>query len=110
MIISPWKNNEDAFCTMFDETVMVSFTRNNVENKQSIKVNIFLDNTEMPIDDNVMDSNIEQLLLIIKQKDWAFCKTLARGDTITRNNGKQYGVMSVNDDELMGLVITARKK
>ena len=107
---SPFNNFDKAFDAMFTETVMVSFTRNNVENKQSIKVNIFLDNTEMPIDDNVMDSNIEQILLIIKQKDWAFCKTLARGDTITRNNGKQYGVMSVNDDELMGLVITARKK
>jgi hypothetical protein len=107
---SPFENIDAAFDVMFTEAITVMINRNGNTHKQTIKANVFLDNTELPLDENIMDSNLEQILIICKPKDWAFCKTLQRGDDIIRNDGRKYNVMSVNNDELMGYVITARKK
>lgn len=107
---SPWRDNDDAFTDMFDESVVLSGTRPTGNFKQTIKVALFVDYVPDSMSEDIMDTNIEYIHLCCNSKDVAFLVKLQRGDTIERTeyNGLKYKVQEVKHDGLMGWVITAR--
>lgn len=108
--ISPWKGNDDAFVQMYDESVVISGTRQDGNFKQTIEVALFVDYTDDPTNDDMIDTTIEYIHLCCRPEDVAFILKLRRGDLIERTtvNGRKYSVQEVKRDYVMGWTITAR--
>ena len=107
---SPWKDIDDAFCPMFDESVIVRGQRNNKEFSQTIKAFVSSDTTADAYTENAMDTDAEHIDVVFSRKDWAFVQKLLRGDEIERTcvNGLKYRIQEVKNDAIMGWVIKAR--
>ena len=107
---SPWKDNDNAFIQMYDESVVISGKRPDKTFSQTIEVALFVDFTSDPTSDEMMDTDCQYIHLCCKDKDMAFLLKLQRGDMIERTayNGIKYKIQEVKHDSLMGWVITAR--
>ena len=95
---------------MYDESVVISGTRPAGGFKQTIDVALFVDYTDDPTTDGMMDTDCEYIHLCCNPKDVAFLVKLQRGDTVERTafNGIKYKIQEVKYDGLMGWTITAR--
>lgn len=103
---NPW-NIDNAFDPMFDESIWLK----RKDNQQlTTKAAVFIDNTAVPLDDDMMETDCEQLNFLVKRCDWPFVQKLQRGDTLKREdfNGKKYTIQDVMNDNALGLVIKAR--
>lgn len=103
---SPWKT-DSAFEPMFDESIWLK-SRDGQQN--TVQAAVFTDNTAMPLDEDMLESDCEQLNFIVKRVDWPFVQKLTRGDTLKREdfNGKKYTIQDVVSDNALGLIIKAR--
>lgn len=104
---SPWKDNDDAFCPMFDETIAIKTIDGNTT---SFEVAMFSNGTSDPFSDDMIDTEREDVMFVFKQEDWPFVKAITRGTTITACNMKQYSVSEAKLDNCFGWVIVAREK
>lgn len=95
---------------MYDESVVISGKRPTGNFKQTIEVALFVDYTDDPTNEDMIDTNIEYIHMCVKVKDVAFATRLQRGDMIERTtvNGRKYSVQEVKRDCVMGWTITAR--
>ena len=107
---SPWTDNDAAFFPMYDESVVISGKRPDGAFRQTIEVALFVDFTDDPTTDEMMDTDCEYVHLCCNPKDVAFLLKLRRGDTIERTafNGVRYQVQEVKRDATTGWTITAR--
>ena len=107
---SPWKDNDNAFIQMYDESVVISGKRPDKTFSQTIEVALFVDFTDDATSDEMIDTDCQYIHLCCKDKDMAFLLKLQRGDMIERTayNGIKYKIQEVKHDSLMGWVITAR--
>lgn len=103
---SPWKDNDVAFEPMFTESVVIAHEGK----KQTIEAAVFIDNTADAIVDEALDTDIEEIRIVCKKKDWGYVSKLARGDEVQRSevNGVRYKISEVKADALMGWCIYAR--
>ena len=104
MMKSPFENIDAAFAPMYDEDIWIS--RKDGQ-QTTVQASVFLDNTALPISEDMMDSDCEQINVLVRKCDWPFIKALVRGDVLKRD-GKRYTVQEVVSDGAMGLVIKAR--
>ena len=106
MSVSPWKDFDEAFESMFDESVVITHEGE----RQTLKAAVFIDNTGDALTDAGMDSDREDIQIVCEKKDWAYVQKLRRGDTVRRSeiNGVTYKVSEVKNDYLMGWCIYAR--
>lgn len=108
---SPWDISEKAFEPMFDESVIISCTRDGHETKQTVKCFVSSAATGDPIADEMLDTERVDLNFSFSRRDWAFLKTVMRGDKVTRYGlvgATEYIVQDVVEDDVLGIVITAR--
>lgn len=103
---SPWKDNDDAFEAMYDESVVVKHGGE----KATLEVCVFTDNTGDAISDEGMDTTREDIKIVCKREDWPYMSRLVRGDSVERTayNGLKYKVQEAKFDALMGWCIYAR--
>ena len=110
---SPWENIDKAFEPMFQEPVLVTCKRNNKTIEQTILCSVFSSTTGEPLVDDSLETDRVDLDFVFKRQDWKFINTLKRGDSIQRVGlfkKPEYAVMSVVEDDVMGLVVKARSK
>lgn len=107
---SPWGDIDNAFAPMYNECVIVSFSRQDRKYNLTLKCCVFVDNTDVSFDDSTIDTKMEQIIVQIRKDDWAYVKQLRRGDTLERPelNGKKYKVEEVTKDGLMDWIVRAR--
>ena len=108
---SPWDISEKAFEPMFDESVIISCTRNGQETSQTVKCFVATAATGEPYTEDMIDTARVDMSFSFARKDWAFIQTVRRGDKVTRCGllkKLSYIVQDVTEDDVMGLVITAR--
>lgn len=98
-----------AFDCFFDETVSVLSIRDNVSRRVALPVCVFSDATAEPISDGLADTEMDQVSFVTREADWPFVQSLRRGDSIERTDGSKWGVLSVRRDEVVGLIVTARR-
>lgn len=103
---SPWKDIDDAFEMMYDESIVVKHSNETA----TVEVCIFTDNTGDSLADETMDTTREDIKIACKREDWPYMSRLVRGDTIERTayNGLKYKVQEAKFDALMGWCIYAR--
>lgn len=95
---------------MFDEIIAVTFVRDGVSRRQCLKVAVFDDVDSAPVDDNDFDSDSEMIRCIAGKDDWRFVgKTLRRGDSMRRQDGRLYNIVNVKLDNAIGWLFTARR-
>ena len=106
MTKSPWTDNDVAFEPMFTESVVIIHK----DEKQTIEAAVFVDSTDDAAIDDALDTDIEQIRVVCKKKDWGYISKLRRGDTVERTavNGVKYKVQEIKNDFLMGMCILAR--
>lgn len=110
---SPWENIDKAFEPMFNEPIAVTCKRDNKTIEQTIVCSVFSATTGEPLVDEALETDRVDLDFVCKRVDWKFVHTLRRGDTLKRVGlfkKPEYVVMSVIEDDVMGLVIQARSK
>lgn len=107
---SPWKDNDDAFTQMYDESVVISGTRGSKAFKQTIEAAVFVDYTGGATTDDMMDTDREDIHICCKPEDVAFLLKLQRGDMVERTayNGVKYKISEVKRDAVAGWCIDAR--
>ncbi len=101
---SPFHNTDAAFDVMFAESVSITHG----EDRQTISAAVFADGTDEAITNDALDTERESISIVCKRDDWAFAETVTRGDTVERENGAKYKVVSARRDATMGFVIRAR--
>lgn len=106
---SPWTNIEEAFEPMYDEKVVIELKDGS---RLPIGVIVFTDNTSEPINEEMIDSEIEEISILVSDRYWEdVLSRVKRGDVVIRpckmKNGK-YSVSSVTMDASMGLIVRAR--
>lgn len=105
---SPWKNNDDAFEPMFDEHASIITPDGK---RTTFEVAVFVDGMADPLNDDMMDTEREDVTFMFKQKDWPFVQTLTRGASIIRcSSSKEYVVSEAKLDNCFGWVVVARSK
>lgn len=105
---SPFYGNEDAYNPMFDEVVFLV----NPDGKEGrYVVSIFNDGTSDPLDDGMMDTDLEEITVVFGKRDWKFVQKVKRGATLRRGIGnKNYTVYDAKWDAALGWIIQARGK
>ena len=108
---SPWKDIDDAFNNMFDETVVVKCKRDNEEFSQTLNVYISVNMTDETILDDALETDREEISLLVVKSDWAYLDKIQRGDLIVRylQTERKYRVVSIDYDAVMGYSIIARE-
>lgn len=103
---NPWKEQDDAFDMMFDESIVVKHG----DNKATVVVSVFTDNIGDSLSEDTLDTTREDIKIVCKRKDWPYMSRLLRGDVIERTsyNGVKYKVLEAKFDALMGWCIYAR--
>ena len=104
MAHSPFDNIDAAFDPMFDEDIWI---QRKDGQQTTVQASVFVDNTALPVSDDMMDSDCEVINVLVRKCDWPFVKALVRGDVLKRD-GKKYTVQEVVSDGAMGLQIKAR--
>ena len=104
MTHSPFEDIDAAFDPMFDEDIWI---RRKDGQQTTVQAAVFVDNTALPVSEDMMDSDCELINVLVRKCDWPFVKSLVRGDTLKRD-GKKYTVQEVVSDGAMGLQIKAR--
>ena len=104
MMKSPFDNIDTAFDPMYDEDIWV---QRKDGQQTTLQAAVFTDNTALPISDEMMDTDCEQINVLVRKCDWPFIKALVRGDTLKRD-GRKYTVQEVVTDGAMGLIVKAR--
>ena len=107
MTNSPWKDFDEAFEPMFDESVSVK-TKDG--KKTTLRVSVFTDGTADPLMDDALDTEREDITFVFARRDWPFVQKLVRGDTIERAefNGLTYKVSEALLDNCLGWCVKAR--
>ena len=111
MMRSPWDIDDKAFEPMFDEPVIISCTRDGQEIQQTVKCFVSSDMTGEPIADEMLDTYRKDLNFSFARRDWAYLKTIRRGDKVTRQGlmgTMDYTVQDVIEDDVLGIVVKAR--
>ena len=106
---SPWEHIEEAFEPMYDEKVVIELKDGS---RLPIGVIVFTDNTSDPINEEMIDSEMEEISILVSDRYWEdVLSRVKRGDVVIRpckmKNGK-YSVSSVTMDASMGLIVRAR--
>ena len=105
---SPFTDIDGAFMPFFDEEIVVT---TNDGRTMMLSASIFTDGTSDPLTDGMMETEREDMTFLFRKCDWAFVKTLKRGDEIQRNaNSKKYSVSEAKLDNALGWVVSAREK
>ena len=107
---SPWDIDDKAFEPMYDEPLLIRHTEDGKTVDQTIKCIVYSDATGDAISADALDTEREDINISCRKRDWAFVKSLRRGDKVARptTNGKTYAVQDVKYDAVMGWVIAAR--
>ena len=107
---SPWNIDDRAFEPMYDESVIIRHKDGGKTDEQTIKCIVYSDSTGEPLSGDAMDTDREEINISCRKKDWAFVKSLKRGDKVIRTatNGKTYAVREAKYDAVMGWVLAAR--
>lgn len=103
---SPWKDYDAAFEPMFSESIVLT----HLSKKQTIEAAVFIDNTGDALNDDMIDTDREDIQIVCNKRDWSYISKLSRGDLVERTatNGVKYKVTEVKQDALMGWCIYAR--
>ena len=109
MAKNPWTNIEEAFKPMYDEKVVIELKDGS---RLPIDVIVFTDNTSDPINEEMLDSEMDEISILVSDRYWEdVLSKVRRGDVVIRpckmKNGK-YSVSSVTMDASMGLIVRAR--
>lgn len=110
---NPWENIDKAFQPMFNEPVKVISKRDSKTVEQTVVCCVFSSSTGEPLTDDSLETDRVDLDFVFKRQDWKFINTLKRGDKIQRVGlfkKPEYVVMTVVEDDVMGLVVKARSK
>ena len=104
---NPWKDNDGAYCDMFDEQVEVEAHDGK---RTTMDCAVFTDGTGDPFSDDMLDTDREDITLVFAKKDWPFVQRLRRVDTIRRPdfNGLSYSVQEAKLDNCLGWCVKAR--
>lgn len=105
---SPFRHIDSAFDVFYDETILVECKDGK---KQTLDVCVFTDNTGDVLAQDMIDTDREDISIVVKREDWQFLGNVGIQDTITRfvnNKCVKYKVSDVLDDYLMGKVVKAR--
>ena len=106
---SPWTNIEEAFEPMYDEKVVIELKDGS---RLPIGVIVFTDNTSEPINEEMIDSEIEEISILVSDRYWEdVLSRVKRGDVVIRPckmKKEKYSVSSVTMDASMGLIVRAR--
>ena len=107
----PWCDIDKAFEPMQNETVLFVCKREkDADMRQAVEVTVFTDGTGYSLSEDQISTDREDILVGFKRKDWPYVRTMRRGDILKRCKlgFKEYAIQSVEEDEVMGLVIKAR--
>lgn len=104
MMKSPFDNIDTAFDPMYDESIWV---QRKDGQQTTLQAAVFVDNTALPVSDDMMDTDCEVINVLVRKSLWPFVQKLERGDVLKRD-GKKYTVQDVVSDGAMGMQIKAR--
>ena len=107
---SPWEQIEEAFEPMYDEKVVIELKDNG--GRLPISVIVFTDNTSDPINEEMLDSEMDEISILVSDRYWEdVLSKVKRGDVVIRPckmKNVKYAVSSVTMDASMGLIVRAR--
>ena len=108
--MNPWNDIDSAFDPMFDEEIVVKFTRNGEPCSRTLKVYVVSGATSDSMSEDIIDAQGDTIDVIARKEDCEFVSTLKRGDVVVRPMfyDRTYAVEEVKYDELMHLVVRAR--
>lgn len=101
-----FSNVDAAFEPFFDAPVVIVTKSGET---QTINACVMADSTGDALTDVGMDADREDIQILVRRSDWAFCRKLKRGDSVSLDCGKRYFVQSVVDDFNVNLIIKARE-
>ena len=109
MAKNPWTDIEEAFKPMYDEKVVIELKDGG---RLPIDVIVFTDNTSDPINEEMLDSEMEEISILVSDRYWEdVLSKVKRGDVVIRPckmKKEKYSVSSVTMDASMGLIVRAR--
>ena len=102
---SPWDEIDSAFDPMFSESLAIDHGGK----KTTLRAAVFVSGTGDTLTDSTMETEREDITIVVRQDDWPFIQSLVRGDRITRPDGRRYNLSSVECDDLLGWCLIARE-
>lgn len=110
MMKNPFQDLETAFEPFYAERVVLSGRRDGIPFSQTIPACVFRSETGDELSEEAFDTRREDIAVVVRRRDWAFARSLRRGDFVERpeRNGLKYTVVEVRNDDLMGQVVQAR--
>ena len=66
---SPFENIDSAFAPMYDEDIWV---QRKDGQQTTLQASVFVDNTAMPLSDGMMDTDCEQINVLVRKCDWPY--------------------------------------
>lgn len=104
---NPFEDMDSAFEVMYTEPI----TMKTVEGVCSLNACVMTDGTIEPLADEILESDVEQITILLKKTDWCLIDKIKRGDEITLvNSNKKYAVSDLLNDFALGWIIKARTK
>ena len=104
--LDPFAAMEDAFAP-FTREVLVFHLQDGTT--MTANGSVFTDAEIDPLTEGAMDSDIEQISVLLPSSSWHLVQKIVRGDTVERPVfSKKYRVSKVSND-LIGIIITARR-
>ena len=101
---SPWDSCADAFAPMYNEPISITHGGQ----RTTLRAAVFLAGTGDALVDEAMDTEREDITIVVAQTDWPYIQSLVRGDSVERPSGKRYRISAVECDEILGWCILAR--
>lgn len=96
---------------MYDESVVVSCVRDGRETRQTLTCFVSSATTGDPVSGEMLDSERVDMNFSFARTAWPFLKTVRRGDLVLRGDVlkcREFVVQDVTEDDVMGIVISAR--
>lgn len=104
-INSPWDADAEAFDPMFCDPVTITHGGK----KTTLNAAVFVSGTGDPLLDSSVETERDDITIVVRKTDWPYIQNLTRGDSIVRPNGKRYKLSAVECDEIMGWCLAARE-
>ena len=101
---SPFHNIDLALEPFFDEPLIFTHKHGDKIFTQTITCSVFTSNTTDPLSETTMDTNRDEISIMVPRKCWELLKDFKRGDTIERCGlfkKKFYKITDVMDDDVM---------
>lgn len=105
---SPWDNIDAAFDAFYDQHIAVEAKRPDSTLRQTLKVVVFNSMTGDVVSDEAIDTERRDIDISFKRGDWGFASSLRRGDSV-KYGKRKYKVLSVEEDDMFGVVAHARE-